>query len=641
MEPSIPASPSSEPSWTPSGVPTGAPTTMVPSGLPSLSPSVPPSQLPSVFPSGHPTGLPSTFPSSEPSLEPTMAPSTQPSTWPSGSPSTFPSGSPSSFPTSLPTGAPSSPQPSVAPSVLPSVEPSAAPSSGPSTVPSVSPSAGPSLSPSASPSTNPSGRPSLAPSTSPSTIPSGRPSLAPSASPSTIPSGLPSTKPSAVPTAEPSALPSVVPSAVPSVSPTAEPSHVPSTNPSAEPSAEPSGVPSLSPTMFPSTGPSLDASAAPTSECIIEPGLLATTSPNLDYGTPIVLLSRNASTVTFSVRQTWQDIPLCSIHTDYPASYDGFVCDRRDNLKPGDVASYTASCTGGVAVVSLFVRSLQFPTSTDSPDVPDRCPPMSDEGSTIAYAFELPCGSEPEDICLPSTEPICSKLDQPALVKESFNNIEEWVFGSSLHSLQTGTILGPIGISTREMVRGFSVPRDASSVTVSFDLFVFGSVSPGDQAFARINGQYLNLFGNHDLSLPSGERSATFADISLSLESSMSDEGPTGFESVERIDGYRVSLTVPARWYESSGRLTIGFRSSWVGDSRFLGIDNLELEANCQRRLNQFHCSRTDYPCPNEGVYVCHYSTRDGYQTFCVPELDSEVVQFYPHDYCGPCHQMR
>jgi hypothetical protein len=51
-------------------------------------------------------------------------------------------------------------------------------------------------------------------------------------------------------------------------------------------------------------------------------------------------------------------------------------------------------------------------------------------------------------------------------------------------------------------------------------------------------------------------------------------------------------------------------------------------------------CVAEDYPCSDEDpskVYVCHYSARDGYKTFCVPEPDSDVLAFYPKDYCGPC----
>jgi len=50
-------------------------------------------------------------------------------------------------------------------------------------------------------------------------------------------------------------------------------------------------------------------------------------------------------------------------------------------------------------------------------------------------------------------------------------------------------------------------------------------------------------------------------------------------------------------------------------------------------------CVSEDYPCGEDGtrVNVCHYSARDGYKTFCVPEADSDVLAFYKKDYCGPC----
>jgi hypothetical protein len=53
----------------------------------------------------------------------------------------------------------------------------------------------------------------------------------------------------------------------------------------------------------------------------------------------------------------------------------------------------------------------------------------------------------------------------------------------------------------------------------------------------------------------------------------------------------------------------------------------------------EFHCSAKAHPC-SEGpgyVNICHYSTRIGYRTYCVPEGDSEIVRFYKTDYCGPC----
>ena len=53
----------------------------------------------------------------------------------------------------------------------------------------------------------------------------------------------------------------------------------------------------------------------------------------------------------------------------------------------------------------------------------------------------------------------------------------------------------------------------------------------------------------------------------------------------------------------------------------------------------QHFCSSDDYPCnaDSKNVHVCHYSAKDGYQTYCVPEPDSDVMRYYKKDYCGPC----
>jgi hypothetical protein len=55
--------------------------------------------------------------------------------------------------------------------------------------------------------------------------------------------------------------------------------------------------------------------------------------------------------------------------------------------------------------------------------------------------------------------------------------------------------------------------------------------------------------------------------------------------------------------------------------------------------VDDHFCVIEDYPCgPSlDKVHVCHYSARDGYKTFCVPEADSDALRFYPKDYCGPC----
>jgi len=51
-------------------------------------------------------------------------------------------------------------------------------------------------------------------------------------------------------------------------------------------------------------------------------------------------------------------------------------------------------------------------------------------------------------------------------------------------------------------------------------------------------------------------------------------------------------------------------------------------------------CAHKDHPCEGDEenmVYVCHYSPQKGYQTFCIPEMDSDILQFDGRNHCGPC----
>lgn len=74
-----------------------------------------------------------------------------------------------------------------------------------------------------------------------------------------------------------------------------------------------------------------------------------------------------------------------------------------------------------------------------------------------------------------------------------------------------------------------------------------------------------------------------------------------------------------------------------------VSVSTQEIESatnNAASNDNEDHfCVVEDYPCGPKGdkVHVCHYSARDGYKTFCVPEPDSDALRFYPKDYCGPC----
>lgn len=120
---------------------------------------------------------------------------------------------------------------------------------------------------------------------------------------------------------------------------------------------------------------------------------------------------------------------------------------------------------------------------------------------------------------------------------------------------------------------------------------------------------------------------------------------------------YSTQLIIP-HGYFSDGFVRVQFdvyHSLNEDADKVAGIDKVTLEAICSdgRRAQElrggdragtdenghYYCSAADFPCGEDGkqVNVCHYSSRHGYQTFCVPEADSEVLRFYKNDYCGPC----
>jgi hypothetical protein len=74
--------------------------------------------------------------------------------------------------------------------------------------------------------------------------------------------------------------------------------------------------------------------------------------------------------------------------------------------------------------------------------------------------------------------------------------------------------------------------------------------------------------------------------------------------------------------------------------SRVLTKEGGSIEPIVLEEGKEHFCSALEYPCGDKKdklVHVCHYSSKEGYQTYCVPESDSDVLAYAPKDYCGPC----
>merc|ERR1712039_77297 len=107
---------------------------------------------------------------------------------------------------------------------------------------------------------------------------------------------------------------------------------------------------------------------------------------------------------------------------------------------------------------------------------------------------------------------------------------------------------------------------------------------------------------------------------------------------VERNDSNNVAVV-------AKNGIPVNFESSSEDKSSVSAVTNSisthAKEVSPDIDSDSYYCSSVDFPCSSEGgrgmVHVCHHSARLGYQTFCIPEADSEVLRFYEKDYCGPC----
>nr|WMV61335.1 11384 [Craspedostauros australis] len=62
-------------------------------------------------------------------------------------------------------------------------------------------------------------------------------------------------------------------------------------------------------------------------------------------------------------------------------------------------------------------------------------------------------------------------------------------------------------------------------------------------------------------------------------------------------------------------------------------------KAETETSSTDHYCKPSEHPCSDDSsmVNVCHYSSKKGFQTYCMTAADSDIVSYYPNDSCGPC----
>jgi len=229
---------------------------------------------------------------------------------------------------------------------------------------------------------------------------------------------------------------------------------------------------------------------------------------------------------------------------------------------------------------------------------------------------------------------------------------EGWSGGLVAFDHAATHFLGRLGMENSEISKKFTVPKDATRVDIKFSLYELGDWEAFDEVFLRVGSTEIGL---GDLT------EATSSDIVGSIAWMRSLSASRG-----DVEAHDVFVSVPNAYF-LFGKLQLDIRTATSKPLSVLsaGIDNLIVTAHGVCDGDEFqlttesedevidelsleddegtainpYCSSSDFPCGDDDdtVYVCHYSSLKGYQTFCIPEVDSDVVQFYQTDYCGPC----
>lgn len=402
------------------------------------------------------------------------------------------------------------------------------------------------------------------------------------------------------------------------------------------------------------------------------------TEGKLKYQTsPITLSNQRGTFVTFTVDNTWGIGSIGWVSVMYEKVDSLMACPTTIGLTKS-TETYTAKCDQNrVAEIAVFVRDPSFVGLPDiTAQIPPSCmtqpPPGAAPTSYAMYFFTIPCDPLDETFCVEATMCPDPESDLGRVAKdnvddgvskttnvvavgsvhsesfESPSDIRSWTNGVESRDAQGGKFLGRFGKENPIVTKTFVMPATAESATIKF---VFLDINNRRDKFEiGIQGSFMtvDLSKNTVSSTHSNAQVAGNAQPANRIQYSSTSQGKV----------FEMSVTIPKTWWNKhNNELPVAFKVTTtlsveqdafgiddfsitaVGKTRRLDDESPENEPSEEGDDGTFYCKAVDYPC-GEGadmVYVCHYSTRLGYQTFCIPEADSEVLRFYNNDYCGPC----
>jgi hypothetical protein len=446
--------------------------------------------------------------------------------------------------------------------------------------------------------------------------------------------------------------------------------------PPESPTASPS-IPEPEPTVSPST-------AMPT--CVPQPELISTTgSPEDITETTVHITGPHIETIDFDIVQTWiegnlDEFAIRYLNTDFIE-----VCEQFTDVAYEQNKSFTAACVDNFTSISLYI----YVGEEFNIDECNACTaPIDGSDEYEAYVLELPCVPE----CVPtapiaiSAETIAPTVGPTVAPTDSPTNAPT----DAPTTQETMSVGGPISVLP-EVVPEEALPadecftgakiqsqekdmwceRDATVISMEEQAtdgaFVQFTVKNVYDQEANVEILYNRGAGEAEcqnlLVLASGESydgilTATCnaitqtATVEIFVDNNSKSHGATSGQKCKDLGRntchivYQVPCLVEQMCDGTRRKLASTFEqpSTTLDGSLLLG-DEIKtsvpvVESNENEDDDAPYCVNKEFPCVGDEekmVYVCHYSNRGGYQTFCIPEADSDVMRFYFNDYCGPC----
>jgi len=348
------------------------------------------------------------------------------------------------------------------------------------------------------------------------------------------------------------------------------------------------------------------------------------------------------------------------------------TCSRFEDVDAA--TSLTAMCSNGVAEIAVFIRDSDFSDLENiSALIPEPCSADvagDKKSSQSMFFFSIPCSESDTAFCDEAT--LCP--DDTDEGQETADDIEDdfylftdavgcthdhqedfemagmaesWENGVESNSDLYGNFLGRLGgLSENRVTKTFHIASECQKASIEFKLYSVNQVEDATAEF-RIGVQGSSM----TVDMSSLGDLQSFGDPAVTQSGKSADEVTVLVQADDY--GFLINMKVPSSWWKFHGfevPLSFTIETDKDLDEESYGIDDFKMTLECERRLDGelndedaaeegFYCSAKEFPCGDDQdmVHVCHYSSRLGYQTYCVPEEDSDVIRFYGSDYCGPC----